>query len=375
MHVAIFMNNFNGGGGERATVMIANGLASLGHEVTVIVVSEHGPCRELMLPAIKVLPLGTGRAVWSLPSLVRALRKTRPDVLLTAMVIANVLSAMAGLILRKLPIIAVEHGNMNEVYHADKAHLAARIGYHIAPWVYGRLDRIYCVDQSTLLSVAAFTRRHDLKLVTMPNPVIRADADHDIALDPAHPWMDGSIPVFLNIGRMADQKNQRLLIDAFAKVVALRSARLIILGEGPLRRDLEAQVAALGLQGHVDMPGFRNPFPFLARANTFVLSSNWEALPTVIIEAMYCGCQVVATKASMGTIELLGYGKLGCIVEHLTPDCLAESMLASLDESVDPDLLRRQGSRYRIEAVAKQYEKDIERLLAEERHTPNGGRA
>jgi glycosyltransferase involved in cell wall biosynthesis len=365
MRIALLLNNLNGGGGERAHVMLANALAGAGHDVELIVVNRSGPCEALIAPAVRVTDLGVGRAVRALPALIRAVRRSRPDVLVSAMVIANVLAALASYAVPDVPVVAIEHGDMNEVYHADKAVLAARIGYQVAPRVYGRFKRIYCVDKSTLLTVAAFTRRDDLALSVMPNAVIAPDVDDRIKAAEDHPWLGGGVPLFLNIGRMADQKNQSLLLKAFARVIAERPARLIILGDGPLRADLEAERDALGLRDSVDMPGFRNPFPYLAAADAFVLSSRWEALPTVIIEALYCGCPVIVTKASMGTLELVGYGRFGRIAEETTPEGLATEMLETLRSARNSDDLHDQGKRYCLDAVARVYEQDLASVVAE----------
>lgn len=365
MRIALFLNNLNGGGGERAHVMLANALAGVGHDVELIVVSRAGPCDALIAPAVRVTDLGAGRAALALPALVRALRRSRPQILVSAMVIANVLAALATYAVPGLRVVAIEHGDMNEVYHVDKGALAARIGYKVAPSVYGRFRRIYCVDKSTAISVAAFTRRLDLPLSVMPNAVIGPEVDTRMREPAGHRWLGGDVPLFLNIGRMADQKNQSLLLRAFARVVETRPARLVILGEGPLRAALEAERDALGLADTVDLPGFRNPFPFLAQASAFVLSSRWEALPTVVIEALYCGCPVIVTKASMGTLELVGYGRHGRIADAQTPAALAAEMLAALDETPDRTALHRQGARYRLDAIARTYEQDFEAVIAE----------
>jgi glycosyltransferase involved in cell wall biosynthesis len=373
MQIALFLTGLDGGGGERAHVMLANALAAKGHDVELIVVNRNGPFAALVAPSVRITDLGARRAARSLPKLIRALRNSRPDILISAMVAANVLAALAGQFLRRLPMIAIEHGDMNAVYHVDKRHLAARIAYRIAPWVYGRFARIFCVDQSSLLSVAAFTRRQDLPLSVMPNAVIGDDIDLLASQDVDHPWMGGDLPVFLSIGRMVDQKNHSLLLQAFSRVLSQRPARLIILGDGPLRAELERETHALGLQDHVDMPGFRNPFPFLTAASALVLSSRWEALPTVVIEALYVGCPVVVTKSSMGTLELVGYGRYGRIAEHASPEALAKEMLSILEANVDKAFLRTQGARYTSKAVASHYEREFMKVISEAAREENRG--
>ncbi|WP_162820411.1 glycosyltransferase [Microvirga calopogonii] len=365
MRIALFLTSLDGGGGERAHVMLANALAASGHEVELIVANRAGPCEALISPAVRVTDLGAGRAMRSLPKLVRALRASRPDILVSALVAANVLAALAGRFVPWLPMIAIEHGDMNAVYHVDKKRIAGLLAYRLAPWVYGRFARIFCVDQSSLLSVAAFTRRQDLPLSVMPNVVIGDNIDQLAAEEVDHPWMGGKLPVFLSVGRMVEQKNHSLLLRAFARVLEQRPARLIILGDGPLREELEQECRALGLQDHVDMPGFRNPFPFLAAASALVLSSRWEALPTVVIEAQYVGCPVVVTKASMGTLELVGFGRYGRITEQDSPKALANEMAAVLDAEIDRQKLRSQGGKYTGNAVARLYEREFEAVIDE----------
>lgn len=359
LHIALLLNNFNGGGGERAHVMLANGLAEIGHEVEMIVVNRSGPCENLISSKVRVTDLGVQRALFAAPKLYRALRKSEPDILISAMVIANVLAALVGQVLPNMPMIAIEHGDMNETYQSDRRQLAAMVGYRMAPHLYGRFSRIYCVDASSLVSVRAFTRRGDLPLSVMPNAVIGPDAPARLIARPDHRFFEDGLPVLVNVGRLSDQKNQALLLDAFAAMRAKIPARLIILGEGPLREALEAQRLRLGLAESVDLPGFVDPFPYLAHAQAFVLSSRWEALPTVVIEALYCGCRVVVTKASMGTLELVGFGRFGRIAMQPTVEALAAEMEAALTDVRKREDLKGQGATYEFTAVAQNYAEDI----------------
>lgn len=375
MKVALFLNNLNGGGGERAHIMLANGLASNGHDVELIVVNRSGALEPLISRAVKLTDLKCRRALQALPSLVAALRRSNPDVLVSAMVIANVVAALAGVFFPNLPLIAVEHGNMNETYHGDKKQLAARIGYLLAPLIYGRFSRIYCVDQSSLISVAAFTRRIDLAISVMPNAVIPDDVDDQIRSELTHKFFDFDGPIFLNAGRLSYQKNQSMLLRAFRKFTERAPAKLIILGEGPLRADLEEESRDLGIQDDVDFVGFQDPFPFFARADVFVLSSNWEALPTVVIEALYCGCWPVVTKASMGTLELVGFGRFGNIVAEMTPDALCAEMAAAVARKGDRLALRERGAYYRVGAVARHYALDFNRVILERASSRRARRA
>lgn len=139
-----------------------------------------------------------------------------------------------------------------------------------------------------------------------------------------------SIRTYINMGRFSPEKDQSKLIDAFALVKQKEtSSRLLILGDGPLRYELSSKIARLGLQSSVILLGSKpNPFPYLKRADCFVLSSNHEGQPMVLLEAMILGKAVIAVDipGSRSVVEL-GYGML---VEN-TVEALAEGMLEAIE--------------------------------------------
>ena len=130
-----------------------------------------------------------------------------------------------------------------------------------------------------------------------------------------------------------------------------------MLGEGRLRPKLLSLARELGVAEQVDFPGFReNPYAFLARADLFVLSSRNEALPTVLIEAMACGCPVVSTDCPYGPREILEDGRLGPLVPVGDADALAEAMARVLDAPPSRDLLRERASFFSVERAVDRYE-------------------
>lgn len=138
----------------------------------------------------------------------------------------------------------------------------------------------------------------------------KKDLDADLAS-----WIEG-VPLgqlFVTIGRFSPEKNHELLLNAFAQVLQVHpQTRLIILGDGPLRQQLEAQVNHLNIGHAVFLPGIRpNPFPLLARSDCFVLPSKHEGQPMVLLEAMALDKPIIATNIP-GVSELLapGYGRL-----------------------------------------------------------------
>jgi glycosyltransferase involved in cell wall biosynthesis len=130
---------------------------------------------------------------------------------------------------------------------------------------------------------------------------------------------------------------------------------LLILGEGAERPALEALVTQLGLDDAVSMPGFvENPYAYMARAALFVLSSRWEGLPTVMIEALCCGLPLVATDCPSGPREILRDGEYGQLVPVGNAPALAQAMLTALTGN-GPRPVAASWQRFALEPVVNQY--------------------
>jgi glycosyltransferase involved in cell wall biosynthesis len=129
----------------------------------------------------------------------------------------------------------------------------------------------------------------------------------------------------------------------------------LILGEGSDRANLENLIHSLGLEQEVDLPGFvSNPFAYMRRSGVFVLSSRWEGLPSVLIEALACGCPVVSTNCPTGPVEILDGERYGHLAPVGDPDALAQAILKSLqgDQRKPPVSWLDQ---FRVEPVVQKY--------------------
>jgi glycosyltransferase involved in cell wall biosynthesis len=184
--------------------------------------------------------------------------------------------------------------------------------------------------------------RHLVEVVY--NPVITAAGLAAAQQSPDHAWFGpGQPPVILGVGRLTAQKDFPTLLRAFAEVRRQRAARLIILGEGEDRPALTALGQELGVSQDVDLPGFRdNALAYMASSALFVLSSAWEGLPTVLIEALAVNTPVVSTDCPSGPREILQEGRLGALVPVGDAGALAAAMAQTLDRpelTIPPDAL------------------------------------
>jgi glycosyltransferase involved in cell wall biosynthesis len=170
------------------------------------------------------------------------------------------------------------------------------------------------------------------------NPVITADFRRKSRQAVDHEWFQKqSVPVIVGVGSLCPQKDFQTLIEAFYELRKRRPVRLLIMGEGEDRTALENQIVRLGLTKDVQLPGFvDNPYPYMARASVFVLSSRWEGLPGALIEALYLGVPLVATDCKSGPEEVLENGKLGKLVSVGEPTELALAIENCLDRPHPP---------------------------------------
>ena len=195
------------------------------------------------------------------------------------------------------------------------------------------------------------------EIVTIYSGVVNAELVRKAGEHVDHPWFQpNSPPVILSVGRLEMQKDFALLLRAFTRIREERRARLVVLGEGTLRADLEALARDLGIDSDLAMPGFvQNPFSWMARAAVLAVSSAWEGLSLVIIQALAVGCPVVSTNCRSGPAEILDGGAYGRLTPVGDSGALARAILATLDESPDRERLRRRGRQFSSARAAEQY--------------------
>ena len=158
------------------------------------------------------------------------------------------------------------------------------------------------------------------------------------------------------VGRLATQKDFATLLHAFAQVRNNREARLVILGEGRLRKDLGKLAKQLGIQADVDMPGFvENPFQYMARSSVLVSSSIFEGLPGVLIQALACGCPVVSTDCPGGSAEVLANGQYGALVDIGDAGAMARAIMEELDNPTAREILLHRAEDFSVERAAEHY--------------------
>jgi glycosyltransferase involved in cell wall biosynthesis len=185
---------------------------------------------------------------------------------------------------------------------------------------------------------------------------------HGVAAKPvedpdfAHAWLAHPGSKLVAAGSFLPPKDFPTLLRAFAVLLKTRDARLLILGEGPLRGELEALAQALGIADKVFLPGFTlSPQDWIAQADLFVLSSRWEGFGNVIVEALAQGTPVVSTDCPSGPSEILCGGGLGILAPMGDPDALAAAIEAGLSKTWDRTMLKRRADDFTVPKAATEY--------------------
>lgn len=341
--IALFLPSLRGGGAERVMVTLANGFGARGLAVDLVLAKAEGPYLKDVSEAVRVVDLGVSRVLASLPGLIRYLRRERPAAMLSAMNHANVVALLARKLAR-IPtrLVVSEHNTLSAGRHTlplGRARMMPWLMRRTYPWATSIVAVSTGVGDD--LAEAINIPRHRITVVY--NPVVTDELIAQSREAFVHAWLaPGVPPVILAVGRLTPQKDFTTLIRAFSCLRETRAARLIILGEGELRSELQTLIDALRLTADVDLSGFSvNPFAWMRRSALFVLSSAWEGLPTVLIEAMACGTPVVSTDCPSGPREILENGKWGRLVPVGDVAALAAAMAATLEESRSPDVARR----------------------------------
>ena len=407
-HISILIPSLAGGGAQRTALKIAGGLARREHRVDIVLFAPSvaypndvpettrlivlcgckqweqreqadmpagagwrpdraPPVRLARLAAglIRDFPAGApvllrraalGRAL----RLVRYVERERPDILFANLTPAEYPAFFARRLARHIPgprdfppIVPIvrnivkpgtRHTKRRQMLFPEAAHVVA-------------VSRGVAENVSASLGVPAG------KITPIYNPVFTPDIARRAKAMPAHPWFgDDGLPVILGAGRLAPQKDFATLIEAFRRVSAARACRLIVLGEGRLRPQLEGQIRALGLEDRVSLPGWaENPYALMSRAALFVLSSRYEGFPGALVEALACGCPAVSTDCPAGPSEILK--DPGLLAPVGDPEALSRVMLRALDRPVDETSLRACAARFSVKRAVKGYERLVDRIM------------
>ena len=405
LHLGLVLHSLGGGGAERVAMSLSTYFADRGHRLDIVLgksvvayPSSLPPGARLFYPrptrsrsalarcaargvTLRRLPVRaagatrdwlklrrgaqapvTARHVYFAHLVAGYLRRERPSLVLSFVSAANFAAINgAALVANRPPVVISAHSNLRFAYSAYERRLARA--------TYSRANAVVAVssgarqDLTELMGVAADRVR------VIHNPV-PADDVRALAQAPVdHAWFQrDEPPVILSVGREAPPKDYATLLAALAEVRRQIPARLVILGalSQGYRKRLRSQAQACGVGASFDCLGFdENPYRYMARAAVVALSSRWEGLPTVLIEALACGTPVVSTDTPHGPAEILAGGKWGRLVPMGDSTALAQGVVRTLrGEHACRASLRARAADFSTEDAANAYLRVFEQAVS-----------
>jgi len=352
--IAFFISSMGDGGAQRTVANLASELSRRGYDVDLLLIRAKGPYLQDLHHEIDVINFDSTRALTSVAPLVKYLRQKRPNVLFSTLNYLNLVAIWAGFISRTSVDVVIRSANIQST---GENRGRTRLIPHLMRAFYPFADKHIALSQSVAEDVCRNYGLDQEDISVIYNPAVTSDL-FDEATEPIdHPWFDSDFPVILGVGRLSEQKDFTTLIKAFDRVACDQDARLVILGEGDKRSELDLLVDRLGLSDVVSMPGFmNNPYAYMSKADLFVLSSQWEGFGNVIVEAMACGTPVVCTNCPGGPSEILDDGTYGPLVPVGDPEMLANHIIEALKDPADDEILKQRAMEFSASSIADEYE-------------------
>lgn len=333
--LALCMPSLGNGGAERSMTTLANECLALGWDVDLVVLhSDDDDYVDERSPQINVVELGVPRAMLAASSLVRYLRKRRPAAVFSTLPNMNCAVMLAAMAARSHTRVVLREANVTSEYSRRLRLLVSQL--------YRRAYKIVAVSEDVRQGLVKRLRLPEARVVVIRNAVDTVHVRRMALGDPLAPFLEGGVPVILGVGRLEPQKDYVTLARAFAAVRSKQRCRLVILGRGSQEDELRRLSAELGLGDDVMFPGFDpNPFAWMARCRVFVLSSLHEGCPNVLLQAVACGCHIVATDAPGDARFLLGNGEFGELVPVGDWQLMAKAIERALDKPIGIDCQAR----------------------------------
>ncbi|MDA3834967.1 MAG: glycosyltransferase [Spirochaetales bacterium] len=337
--ITFFIATYSSTGVPLAQIRLAKALYRKGHKIEFVI--GHVP-DNLSIPeieGIRVINLNIQRTYKLLLPIISYIRKNQPDVIFTAEDHINAIVTLAAILTgSKAKLSASSRITPYRVY-SNKLFTKKWALKYFSILLRKRIDALVCVSQDMVKEYETLLGPSNYQCIY--NIIQDSDTQRRMSEPVNDLWFnDNSIPVVISAGTLSGRKGFADLILAMKIVTKHIPARLVILGEGHLRADLETLILDEGLADSVRLLGFKNnPLKYFRKSKVFVLSSYAEGLPNVLVEAMACGCTPVATDCPTGPSEVLKDGRYGYLIPMHKPKAMAAAIQKALEHPVPRGLL------------------------------------
>jgi glycosyltransferase involved in cell wall biosynthesis len=365
--IAFFTPTLEGGVGRVITNLIENLYKEM--DIDLLVVKGVEPILKRLQGMCRVFDFKKERSFRSFWSLGSYLKEKNPDILISFIFHTNLLSILARFLFNsETKLVICEHIALKNALKSLPLLKKIPFSFLIKKF-YPFADCIVTISEEAAKQVEELiSPKYKNKITVIYNPIID-EKILQMAQQPInHPWFKErkEFKIVLSVGRLTTQKNFITLVRAFKYVKEKIDAKLVILGDGEEREKLEKEIRKLNLQNEILLPGFvENPYPYFKNSDIFVLSSHYEGLPTVLIEALAFGLPIVSTDCPTGPREILENGKYGLLVPVGNYKKMAEAIIAILNNEIviPKEILIKRALDFEVNRNIKKYKELFLNLL------------
>lgn len=360
--ICFYPGALNLGGVGRLTINLAAEMLAQGYKVDIFLTKYQGDYLD-NIPKEVTLIKGKGGAIKSILAFAKYITKHKPDVIISSRDYLNFINIMVTKLVRSktqvITSVHVDYSGMPE----QKQTLRLKMLTYALKKLYPRADNIVAVSGGVAKD---FSHRFGYpyeEIDVIYNPTYQEENYNKESKLEYQAFYETDLPIIIGVGRLNDQKNFSLLIESFEQVNKERKSKLIILGEGPNRKELENLIIDKNLQDQILLAGFvPNPIDYIKKSDVFVMSSSWEGFGNVIVEAMGTGISIVATDCPSGPAEILNDPKCGKLVPIHNKDEMSKAILELLKNPLKSNNVIARAKDFSVPTITSQYVKLIKNI-------------
>ncbi len=353
--IIFIIPSLSGGGAEKVICTIARELNKEKFDISVaLVTTRNAVHRDLLPDYIKIIDLKSTRVLFSLPKIVFLLWKKKPNILFSSVGHLNLaISLIMAILPKSTKYIARETGTVSKIIYDLKFSTLWTLGYKL---FYPKYDLIICQSQYMKDDLSKNFLIAPKKMIVINNPI---DVDNilELALEstPEIAYRRNNINL-VSVGRLSHEKGYDILLNTIS-LIHNHDIHLNILGDGPMKKQLEKQSIDLGISEKVSFLGYvKNPYPYIKLADALIMCSRHEAFSNVVLEALTCGTPVIATPSPGGIHEVLDNINECHIVKEISAEALADCIINhNFKNRVDKNAI----SPYLVKKIIHKYEEEI----------------
>lgn len=335
--ILIFVPSLQGGGAEKVAINLSNILAKDKCVVYLMFLKHNGFNINFLNKNINFINLKKKRLLFAIFSIINFLLKNKKNLNIISFLSApNFLFCFIKFLfrLKNINLTITIHNSMSDSY--KNSNLKGKIVIFLLKHFNSFANKIICVSKYVKKDLINNWKLENKNIYTIYNPAINVEEIDSLSKRKnffLKKFKSKNFRVILSAGRLTKQKNYQLLINAFYEVTkVIDNAILIILGTGEQKKSLIELVEQKGLKKKIIFMGFqKNPYNFIKYSDLVVLSSDWEGLPTILIESLYLKKKIVSTNCNGGCSEVLRNGKYGYLVPMNNINCLKQKIIFALN--------------------------------------------